>query len=113
MKNKKQMQVAAWCNGGKYYGIRITRRDREQYFNQSMKHIDISFCGKPKERFKLTPSFWRKCIEIRGLAIRGWFETLGYVDEESKRPNRDKWPRGHPPKLDLIPNAKGHFDLIP
>ena len=113
MKDKKQMQAAAWSNGGGYYGISITKSDREQYFNQSMKHIDISFCGNPTERFKLTPSFWNKCREIRGLTIRDWFETLGYVNEEGNLPNRDKWPHRHPPKLVLSLNAKGYFDLVP
>ena len=104
------MQVTAWKGGQTCYGIRIALRDREQYFERSMTHVYISFRGKPEERFPLTASFWRKCHEIRGLAIRDWFKTLGYFDAKNKQ---SKWPRGYPPKLDLIPTAKGHFDLVP
>ncbi len=104
------MQVAAHPCGGGYYGIRITPDDRARYFKRNMTHVYISFRGNPEERFNLTPSFWRKCHEIRGLAIRDWFVTLGYVNAKNKQ---YKWPRGYPPKLDLIPTAKGHFDLVP
>ena len=106
------MQVAAHPCGGKYYGIRIDPDDRARYFERSMPHVYISFRGNPEERFPLTASFWNSCIEIRGLAIRDWFKTLGYVDEDDL-PNKDKWPYRQPPKLDLIPNGKGHFDLVP
>ncbi|MGB1117991.1 MAG: hypothetical protein ACPG30_04705 [Parvibaculales bacterium] len=106
------MRVTAWHNGQTYYGVRITKKVRDSHFSLRPSNIDISFLDEPPERFNLTQSFWRECIEIRGSRIREWFQQLDYVGDD-KLPNREYWPHGDPPKFDLDWNDNGYFDLVP
>ena len=106
------MIVSAWRDGQVGYGVRIKRADVYRHFPKDWKTVWISFQGRPPLEFKITFSFWRKCHEIRGLAIREWFQELGYVGRDNK-PNPQNWPKGSPPKFNLSQTEEGHLDLVP
>lgn len=100
------MIVTAWSNGspnnrtGSGYGIRMSRRDRDQYFQQSWPTVTIELDWGAAE-VNLAPSFWRRCTELRSAAIGKWLLDHGLAP----------WPKGSPPKLRLMPVGDRRFRL--
>ena len=101
------MVVSAWHGGsGSYYGIRLSRHDRDRHFSKDWESVCVQIADKPEIACFLTPSFWNACIEIRGLAFRDWFEELGHVKNGQKA-----WSKGKPPKFLLTPVSSNLFQL--
>lgn len=98
------MQVSAWFGGPGTYGIRIGEPNRDKYFDHEWKTIQVDIDGCFHE-FKLTPGFWNRCPEFRdsgGTIIRDWLHSHRTLD----------WPKGHPPKFELLPIGCGRFRVI-
>jgi hypothetical protein len=92
------MDATGWKGGT--LGVRVGKENAARYFDRAWKivHIDI---GGNIRAFPLTPGFWSDCPEIRGIAIQEWMERQGLAP----------WPKGRPPKLELIPLGGSHFRL--
>ena len=106
------MIVKAW-NGGNNragYGIRIYRRDREQYFREEWKDIQIRIAGGHEFICSLAPSFWGTCSEIRSIAFRELFAEMGCIKKTRTGWERI-WKKRKPPKFYLTPTSGRHFTL--
>ena len=97
---QKSMQASVWSNGSGYYGLRIGARNRNTFFRSSWKTVTLETSGKVF-KLPLTASFWRKCPEIRGAALKQWIEAQSMT----------AWPKGHPPKATLRSLGGSRFRL--
>lgn len=100
------MEASAW-KGGKSttstYGIRVGVQNRDTYFDPTWTTIEIEVDGV-FHTFQITPGFWRRCPEFRDSGspvIRGWLNRHYTLT----------WPRGEPPRVELIPLGDGRFRL--
>ncbi|MEM5781683.1 MAG: hypothetical protein QXD43_00600 [Candidatus Aenigmatarchaeota archaeon] len=75
------MKATIWNNGSLGWGIRVGNKNREKYFSKNQDIIIINFDGI-NYGFELKPSFWRKCCEIRGKAIKNWVEKHGLKSKD-------------------------------
>jgi hypothetical protein len=89
------MIVTGWTDGspsnvtGSGYGIRLSRKDRDKYFQRGWLSVTIELEGWGATKATLAPSFWRRCTELRGKVIGKWLLDHGLAP----------WPRGNPLKL--------------
>ena len=101
------MIVTGWSNGapnnsaGAGYGIRITKEDRDKHFQKEWSSVSIYLDNGTVLDVTLTPSFWKRCHELRNSGIGQWL-----LDNELA-----PWPRGKPPKLKLQLTKKRIFRL--
>jgi hypothetical protein len=99
------MRASAWNDGKTTYGISVGKPNRKKYFNPDWKVIKVEIEGH-FHTFDLTPGFWKDCPEFRDRGkpvIREWLQ----------RHRSLKWPRGQPPKVELVPLGNGEFRLLP
>jgi hypothetical protein len=96
-----QMRVSGWNNGHKGYGISVGRPNRDRYFSRSWSVIEVEI-DRQFHEFPLTGGFWQDCPEFRGARIGEWLRTNGFAP----------WPRGKPPKFELVWLGENHFRLI-
>ncbi len=99
--------ATGWTNGSGTYGFRVQITDRTGFFKQSWSSVTLRLIGGSRSSTahpNLTPSFWRKCPELRGKDIRNW------LFENSLAP----WKYGSPPKFRVSPTDEGEFavDII-
>ena len=99
------MIVSAWNNGswkktGAGYGIRISKEDRDQYFDPEWKSVIIVLDNREVE-VSISKSFWNKCPELRKKEIGEWLIKNGLA----------KWPENYPPKLRLEQIGDRKFKL--
>jgi len=94
------MRVSAW-NANATYGFLIGHPNRDKYFDRSWSDVVVEIDGEPVT-FPLSPSFWRKCPEIRGRTIKAWLKKEGHLG----------WPDGRPPKFELRPIGGNRFRLV-
>ena len=72
------MIVVGWNNGspndrtGGGYGIRVTREDRDRYFQRRWPSVTIELGKENMIEVNLSDSFWRGCIELRSKRIGKW-----------------------------------------
>ena len=100
--NSDNFTVTAWTNGSYAYGLRVKKQDRESFFKQSWTSVSLRLVGgiqPTTAHTNLTPSFWRKCPELRGRVIRDW------LFENDLAP----WERGCPPRFRAVPVGEGEF----
>jgi len=101
------MQVKGWNNGsfsmsGAGYGIRISRQDRDKFFNRGWSKVVIELEGERELiEVRLSDSFWRGCSELRSAKIGRWMMKNGLAP----------WERGCPPKLELQQIGDNKFKL--
>jgi len=95
----KSMIVSAWKGGGSY-GIRVGNDNAHRFFDKSWNHIEVKV-GSIFYKFKLSPTFWSTCPEFRGKIIENWLKSQRLVP----------WPKGNPPKFELIPLGNNRFWL--
>jgi hypothetical protein len=97
------MEVSTWF-GSKTYGVRIGAANRDRYFVRTWSEIEVELDGQV-HTFSLTNGFWHKCPEFRDRGepvIKKWLQR-----------NRSlEWPRGHPPRMSLIPLGGNRFRLL-
>ena len=103
------MIVVGWNNGspndrtGGGYGIRVTREDRDRYFQRRWPSVTIELDKENMIEVKLSDSFWRGCIELRSKRIGKWMLDRRLAP----------WPKGSPPRLKLEPIGNRQFRLSP
>jgi len=97
------MKVFGWNNGqwkrtGAGYGIRMSRSDRDKYFQRTWDSIFIELEGNEDVEVNLSNSFWQSCRELRSAQIGRWMIGKGLA----------AWTKGSPPvfELELIGNRK-------
>jgi hypothetical protein len=98
------MEVSTWF-GSKPYGVRIGAANRDRYFVRTWSEIEVELDGQI-HTFLLTEGFWNKCPEFRDpgkSAIKDWLQRHKTIER----------PRGHPPRMSLIPLGGNKFRLVP
>lgn len=101
------MRATGWSNGsalasGAGYGLKISRRDRDRYFDSSWEGIVLDLPGQGIAEVRLSRSFWAKCTELRSAAIGRWLTASGQAP----------WPPGCPPTVTLRPDGGNRFTII-
>jgi hypothetical protein len=102
------MKVSGWNNGspnnrtGSGYGIRLSRTDRDIWFQQEWSSVTVHLEGGAAIEANLTPSFWRGCTELRHAEIGKFLMAHGLAP----------WPKGSPPRLELEHMGGRHFRLV-
>ena len=102
----KKFKGSAWNDGkhnseGKGYGIRIGKKNRDLYFDENWKEIQLSIENDDYFKIKITDGFWRNCTEFRNQLIGQWLIKIGY----------SHWEKGKPPKFHLIKVKNNNFLL--
>jgi hypothetical protein len=101
------MIVTGWNNGspnnttGSGYGVRLRQEDRDKHFRPRWSSVSIKLEGGGGVPVNLTPSFWRRCAELRSPAIGKWL-----LDRDLA-----PWPKGNPPRLHLTRVGNRRFRL--
>ncbi len=101
------MIVKGWNDGspnnttGSGYGIRLRRGDRDKHFRPDWSSVSVELEGGGTITVNLTPSFWRRCTELRNPAIGKWLLDHGLAP----------WPKGNPSRMKLEPVGDRRFRL--
>lgn len=101
------MIVTAWNNGkhlssGAGYGLRLSTADRDRYFRPEWRNVAVLLPDwTVPVTVELSPSFWRRCSELRHRDIGRWLYANGYVP----------WPKGKPPSFVLEPVGNRQFQI--
>lgn len=100
-----RMDVTVWRNGrrdraGIVYGVRVSRTDRDRFFDTCTPEVSIEVEGKLACK-TLSSSFWSGCSEIRHPAIAEFIVRRGLAE----------WPARKPHLLSLEPVKKNRFRL--
>jgi hypothetical protein len=98
------MIVKAWRAAT--YGIRVGKPNARNYFRQHWDHIEVEIDGEFYS-FKLSPTFWTTCPEIRGGPIPSWLGSQGLIPLPII-----PWPERNPPEFELIPLGDNKFRLL-
>jgi hypothetical protein len=101
------MRATAWSNGsprgsGAGYGLKISRQDRDRFFDHGWSAIVLHLPGQDPANVPLSESFWRSCTELRSVAIGRWLILSGLAP----------WPRGNPPVLTLQQTGDRAFRVV-
>ena len=95
-----KITLSGWYGGGKYgmFGLRVSVKDRELFCGLTKVELELpNPHGKSRRiQINLSPSFWRKCPELRSRVIGEWMSERGDCYLRKLQP----WPegKGHPPK---------------
>ena len=100
------IRAIAWTNGsqrssGAGYGIKISRHDRDRFFDPSWSAIVLQLPGQDPVIIQLSESFWKSCIELRSAAIGRWLILNGLAP----------WPPGSPPVVPLHKTGERAFSV--
>jgi hypothetical protein len=100
------MRATAWSNGspsptGAGYGLKISREDRDRFFDRSWKEIVLHLPGQEPTLISLSASFWKSCTELRSSSIGQWLISRRLAP----------WPRGEPPVLTLLRAGDKEFRI--
>jgi hypothetical protein len=83
------MQATAWSNGATGYGLEIRASDRDRFFDRNWRNVVLELSGQGPAVVAVSPSFWRRCSELRSAEIGRWLQLNGLAP----------WPRGRRPKV--------------
>jgi hypothetical protein len=102
------MEVTAWNNGkhsqtGAGYGVKLSIQDRDHAFDRRWDAVTIELEDGPSVHVNVAKrSFWSEsCRELIHAEIGMWMLDKGLAP----------WPRGNPPKMQLISSGKATFKL--
>ena len=95
------MEVRGWSSGGGTYGLRVGVPNRDEFFRPEWDEIEIEIDGR-LHPVRVTGGFWHQCPEVRSPIIRDWLRRYRTL----------KWPKGEPPKAELVPLGGNRFRLI-
>jgi len=90
------MRAVGWHNGGpptepSGYGLKVTPAERDRAFDKTWDEVVVDLDGGEEMRVALTPSFWRRCSELRSAEIGRWLLGQGAAP----------WPKSSPPGIAL------------
>ena len=94
--------LSGWHGGGEngMFGLRVSVKDRELFRGLPRVNLELPGShGKSRRiRINLSPSFWRKCPELRSREIGEWMSERGDCHPRRRTP----WPggKGRPPKYE-------------
>ena len=100
-------QATAWKNGkhlgsGVSYGLKISAPNRDRFFLKSWEGVTLHLQGYDEPvSVNITPSFWRRCSELRSKDIGRWLVQKGHVP----------WERGNPPRFRVSRKGERSFDV--
>jgi hypothetical protein len=102
------MRATAWNNGshsatGAGYGLRISRQDRDRFFDPQWQEVVFDLGGEAEATTALSESFWRSCSELRSADIGRWL----------LRHDLAPWPRGRPPVVTVTHIEGNRFLALP
>ena len=104
-------KCSAWNNGkhhktGAGYGLKLSIEGRDRYFKSDWK--SVQFMLPVGEGFKTVilniekPSFWNEtCHEVISKEVGEWLLASGLAP----------WPKGAPPKFNVIPAGDRTFNV--
>ncbi len=101
------MRAVGWSNGapnnqtGAGYGIRVSRSDRERYFDATWPSVRLHIEEEIEASIDISPSFWKCCVELRSQMIGKWM-----LDR-----NLAPWPKREPPAFEMEPIGPATFTL--
>lgn len=98
------MKVTAWNNGSSGYGVKVSAKDRDQFFRREWREVQLDLEGEthPIPCNIDKDSFWGpSCRELISAEIGRWFKKNGLIP----------WMEGCPPKLNLTPVTGNRFRL--
>jgi len=101
------MIVSGWSNGkannrtGGGYGIKMSTKDRDHHFSKTWASVSVEIDNGEVLDIAPSPSFWRKCPELRRKEIGKWMLDHGLAP----------WPKGQPPKFRLDQMGDRRFTL--
>ena len=98
------MRATGWHGGGSPtdpagYGIKFSDVDRDRYFNPDWDHVVLELEGAEPATVRLSPSFWRRCSELRSANIGRW------LLDQSAAP----WAKGAPPRVAVDHLSENRF----
>ena len=106
------MKVSAWF-GSNTYGVRVGRKNREQFFGNDWTKLEVELDGS-FHSFRLTDGFWKKCPEFRDRrenpVIQEWLRQHKSIN--SVPGQKPPWIRHHPPRMFLVPLGGKQFRLV-
>ena len=100
-------QATAWNNGqhhisGAGYGLRVGAQNRDQFFHRSWNHVTLHLQGYDEPvNVTITPSFWRRCSELRSTDIGRWLIQKRYAP----------WEKGNPPQFRITQKGGKVFEV--
>jgi len=99
------VDATGWVNSAHddpraYYGIRISKADRDKFMSPTSPVIRIDINGTTAVK-RLPASFWEGCTEIRHPSITRFMRQNGLIP----------WPTGLPPRFRLEPRGENTFRL--
>lgn len=98
------MIVTGWSNGQTGFGFKVTTRDRDQYFEKNWKSVIVHLPTNEIVEVNIDkPSFWNGCRELISGRFGRWLHDNQYAP----------WPKGKPPKFELVPVSERAFQLKP
>lgn len=100
------VRATGWHNGSALtdpagYGIRLTARDRDTYFEPTWKTVTVEMDGHEPAIVTIAPSFWRSCPELRSADIGRWL-----LDAQAA-----PWAKGSPPGIAVELVADNRFAI--
>ena len=101
------MTFSAWSHEGEWYGFRVSKSERNAYFSRELKSVILELPqgnGTVRIQVNVSPSFWKKCSELRSSKIRNWFNECGYSS-----PTTIEVPRFH---AEFVNQNTIHIDII-
>ena len=95
------MKITAWTNGKGSYGFKISKADRDAYFEREWGTVKIYFPdGKIADANVDKDSFWNGCRELISSDIKRWLCENNHLLS---------WEKGNPPKFEMTPKGNGEF----
>jgi hypothetical protein len=98
------MQVSVWKGSGNTYGFRVGERNRQLFFNDAWKDIDVEIDGQ-FHRFRLSGGFWNDCPHFQTsetFKVGEWLKQRGLLPYTAKQT----------PKFELLPLGGRRFRLL-
>ena len=100
------MRATGWNNGawrlsGAGYGIRISKADRDHFFQKAWPDVQIELSSGVTTTVLISKSFWTNCSELRSRDIGLWMIEVGLAS----------WKTGTPHVLKLEPAGDRIFRL--
>jgi hypothetical protein len=96
------MRVTGWKNSrkGGTLGLRVGKENASRFFDRKWRSVDVDFSGKVVT-IDITDSFWAECPELRDPYIKVFLSNFGLAP----------WPKGRPPRMQLLPCGGNRFRL--
>jgi hypothetical protein len=98
--------ATAWHNGSKPsepagYGLKFSEADRDRHFDRAWEHVVLELDAGTAMTIRISPSFWRRCSELRASELGEWL----LANEVAP------WISGNPPGVVVTPVSENRFTI--